>query len=109
MRAATGVLLAVVGFVGLACSSESAAHSGATSTGCKETPGSAIGGPDFVPSDAPWQVKLGPGKDLAATPDNVTAAARGQRLIFAGRVLDRACNPVAGAAVDIWQVNGDRV
>jgi protocatechuate 3,4-dioxygenase beta subunit len=35
----------------------------------------------------------------------VEPAARGERLVLAGRVLDTACKPVAGATLDFWQAD----
>lgn len=77
--------------------------------GCQPTPNTAIGGPDFVPSDAPWQVRLGPGKQLTATAENIAAGTPGQRLVLSARVLDTACRALVGAAVDVWEANADGV
>jgi protocatechuate 3,4-dioxygenase beta subunit len=77
--------------------------------GCRPTPNTAIGGPDYVPAGAPWQIRLGPGKQLAATAGNIAAGSRGQSLVLEARVLDTACRALAGAAVDVWEANSDGV
>jgi protocatechuate 3,4-dioxygenase beta subunit len=109
MRAVFFTLLLAMAWLGSGCASQSADLPAATASGCNPTPGSAVGGPDYVPEGAPWQVKLAPGEELAATAENIAAGARGQRLIVSGRVLDTTCRALAGAAVDVWQANADGV
>jgi protocatechuate 3,4-dioxygenase beta subunit len=48
----------------------------------------------------------------AGAPENntfVDDSTIGTRLILSGRVLDPACQPIAGAVLDIWQANNDGV
>jgi len=94
----------------LSCATQSSAQPAITSTTCQPTPGDQTQGPDHqIPADAPWQARLGPGKELTATAENLAAGASGQRLTLEGRVLDAWCAPLARAALDAWQANADGV
>jgi len=78
-------------------------------TGCTATPGDRSQGAERVPIGAPSRTRLGPGKELSPTADAIAAGARGERLTVSGTVYDGKCRPLAGAAVDAWQVTADGV
>jgi protocatechuate 3,4-dioxygenase beta subunit len=93
-----------------ACASGAARLPAIPAPSCQLTPGDRQQGVDRVPvADVSWRARLGPGKELSATPANIAAGARGQRLVLEGMVLDAQCRPLAGAVVDAWQVTADGV
>ncbi len=91
------------------CATGSLGQPAASAGSCVLTPGDPTQGVDRMPGEVSWQARLGPGKELVATPENIAAGARGQRLTLAGRVLDARCKPLAGAVLDVWQVTADGV
>ncbi|HEV8650637.1 MAG TPA: hypothetical protein VG276_14840 [Actinomycetes bacterium] len=73
---------------------------------CPPTVGQAPQGWDG-PTHGPSRLRLGPGLTLRPTPANLAASRRGRPMVISGRVLRSGCAPVPGAAVRVWQTNGD--
>ncbi len=91
-------LLALVGGAGAGLAVSSRALAEAIGAACRPTPRQTRG--PFYPARGIAGVAL----DLTRTrPDGPPA--RGDLLYLSGRVLDRACRPVAGAEVEIWQAD----
>lgn len=76
------------------------------STSCTPTAGQELRGWDG-PTHGPSRLRLGPGLALGPTPANIAASRRGRPIVVSGRVLSSDCTPVSGAAVRVWQTNGD--
>jgi protocatechuate 3,4-dioxygenase beta subunit len=75
-------------------------------TRCTPTVGQPAQGWDG-PTHGPSRLRLGPGLGLRPTPGNLAASRRGRPMVVSGRVLTSGCAPVPGAAVRVWQTNGD--
>jgi protocatechuate 3,4-dioxygenase beta subunit len=77
-----------------------------SATRCTPTVGQPAQGWDG-PTHGPPRLRLGPGLGLPATAGNVAASRRGRPMVVSGRVLTSDCAPLPGAAVRVWQTNGD--
>ena len=60
--------------------------------------------PRLTTQNYPGAGAIPPGNNLLL-PAGKSIAAPGQKLTLAGRLLDRNCVPVAGAVIELWQVN----
>jgi protocatechuate 3,4-dioxygenase beta subunit len=77
-----------------------------SSTRCTPTVGQPALGWDG-PTHGPPRLRLGPGLGLRPTASNLAASRRGAPMVVSGRVLSSGCAPLRGAAVRVWQANGD--
>jgi protocatechuate 3,4-dioxygenase beta subunit len=96
------VLLALAGCTG----GEPAATPSTTKAACRPSEGRDEG-PAAAPADTPSRVRLGPGRDVAATPETVTRSRRGTPLLVAGVVRAEDCTPLAGATMEVWQTDAE--
>jgi protocatechuate 3,4-dioxygenase beta subunit len=77
-----------------------------SSTRCTPTMGQPVRGWDG-PTHGPPRLRLGPGLALRPTAGTLAASRRGRLMVVSGRVLTSGCAAVPGAAVRVWQTNGD--
>jgi protocatechuate 3,4-dioxygenase beta subunit len=113
-RALAGAVV-VVALIAAGCTSDDRPAAGAAASpprpACTATPGEAPQGsePAAAPG-TPSRVRLGPGGQLTASPANLAASRRGQRLLVSGVVYQEDCvTPLAGASINVWQTNKDGV
>jgi protocatechuate 3,4-dioxygenase beta subunit len=109
----------VVALIAAGCTSEdrpaadrpaAGAAAAPTRPACMATPGGAPQGGDPAAPGTPSRVRLGPGGQLTASPANLAASRRGQRLLVSGVVYQEDCAaPLAGATINVWQTNKDGV
>jgi len=78
-----------------------------TTTTCRPSEGAIAEGPGAAPAGTPSRVRLGPGRDLPASPENLARSRRGTPLQVTGVVQAEDCTPLAGATVEVWQTDAD--
>ncbi len=78
-----------------------------TTTGCRPSEGAIAEENAVAQPGTPSRVRLGPGRDLAATPENVARSRRGTPLVVMGVVQAVDCAPLAGASVQVWQTDAE--
>src|SRR5207248_3274838 len=103
MRSAALAIM-IVSVANFACSESPRT---AVSSACQPTRGQSLP-PTAGDGAAGWSIRLGPGGDVAGSPESDAIAQRGMPLTVSGVVYGHDCTmPVAGARMHVWQADAD--